>query len=509
MIRVMIVEDEPPTLRSLTRMIESSNHHFKVVATAKNGEEAIDLLDRVSVDVVFTDIRMPKINGIDLIEFIEKNYGHIIKVVISGFQEFEYAKSAIKYSVLDYLLKPIIKSNLKPLLNKITKLIKEKEKESKSKKLYSMIHSNINSPCKVKLAWNKKYYAIGIICVGPFPVIPTEKRLLLSDFWHKKNPKEIILENLKSDEELLMIDGNSEAEKVIIFGYNNTQRKNIFSLLYKRLIDNSEQFITLSVCSKISNMNNVFQYYKLVRSKLFQLVSFDYSQLIHIEENKQHLITIEQVLGEPLKKIVENIVVDIMRQRWMDVNKKLKQYFKKFHDSKLPQFRLESFLMLIVNNVNEHIQNNSCLINDLDLSVLYAITNSNNYYELRRNLMNVFQGLELEKDTQKIPPVVFKVEDYLKKHYADEITNQTLYKQFGYVPQYIAKLFQSYKGMSPVQFLTKIRIEKAKEIMRTHPNLLVKEIANRVGYNDPLYFSRVFQKDTGISPTEYKDLTYI
>jgi len=99
---------------------------------------------------------------------------------------------------------------------------------------------------------------------------------------------------------------------------------------------------------------------------------------------------------------------------------------------------------------------------------------------------------------------IAKVREYLRSHYAEHITGQMLAKQFGYVPSYISYLFRQAYGLSPSDYLIWVRLEKAKELMRGQPALLVREVAEQVGFKNQYHFSRVFKKFEGLWPSDFK-----
>lgn len=127
--RVIVVEDEERILNNIAKKIEESNLDFKVVGKALTGKQALILVEELTPDVIFTDIKMPVMDGLELIEQLYFKYPYIKIVIISGYADFEYAQKAIVYDVKGYLLKPVDTEALVEILNKL-RLILDAEKKS-------------------------------------------------------------------------------------------------------------------------------------------------------------------------------------------------------------------------------------------------------------------------------------------------------------------------------------------------------------------------------------------
>jgi Response regulator containing CheY-like receiver domain and AraC-type DNA-binding domain len=115
---VMLVEDEPLLLRSLERHVESIDLGFKVAAKAQNGQEALELLKKMEIHLVISDIIMPLMSGLDLLTQINRYYPNIAVVLLSGYADFNFAQHAIRESALDYILKPITREKIENILMK-------------------------------------------------------------------------------------------------------------------------------------------------------------------------------------------------------------------------------------------------------------------------------------------------------------------------------------------------------------------------------------------------------
>jgi two-component system response regulator YesN len=118
-LKVVVAEDEELILKHIVKNIQLVNLGFTVVGAAQNGRQALELVEEHSPDLLLTDIRMPVIDGLELLKNIALNYPYIKTIIISGYSEFEYAKQAIKYGVRDYLLKPLEVDELREALSKI------------------------------------------------------------------------------------------------------------------------------------------------------------------------------------------------------------------------------------------------------------------------------------------------------------------------------------------------------------------------------------------------------
>lgn len=150
---------------------------------------------------------------------------------------------------------------------------------------------------------------------------------------------------------------------------------------------------------------------------------------------------------------------------------------------------------------------------DAILSADDAISTSLNYRELTGKLYSVFEGLFTDSmdrlhGDEGIQSTIAKIEEYMITHISLPVTLQLLSDKFGYSPSYICNLFRTIKGVPPVKYLNAIRINKAKELISQQPDFLLREIAAIVGYDDPLYFSRIFKKETGFGPKEYRKMTF-
>ena len=140
MIRVLVAEDELPLLRGIKAMIEGLDPEFTVVKSAKNGREALEYLKEQSVQVVFTDIHMPMVDGTEILKYVYESCPLTSAVVISGYRDFSYARKALLYNAKNYLLKPVDREELALLLAQIKDELRQRAGEEKNRILTGILY---------------------------------------------------------------------------------------------------------------------------------------------------------------------------------------------------------------------------------------------------------------------------------------------------------------------------------------------------------------------------------
>ena len=114
------------------------------------------------------------------------------------------------------------------------------------------------------------------------------------------------------------------------------------------------------------------------------------------------------------------------------------------------------------------------------------------------------KDMSMGKSAEEGKNLMREVDEYILAHLDAQITTKMLASRFGLVSPYLSRLFKAYKGLTPSQYIQNIRLNNAKELLTAYPNITSKDIAGMVGYQDPLYFSKIFKKNTGIYPSEYR-----
>lgn len=507
MIRVMIVEDEPPIMRVISKFVESFSDEFKVTATAMNGKKALEILETEEVDVVFTDIKMPVMGGLKLTEHIRERWPEMIIIIISGFQDFEYARTALKFQVYDYLLKPIAEDNIHTVLKKVEGVLSVKDKEKQRQKIINLINENHNeNPAEKTDNHQEPGYAVILICVGPYPLIPNDSMIPAKSIWEEVNIEEKLTEILLSEENMMCFNGKSAAEMAVVFEAEDEKRiVQAVGELAEMLQSSSSLPVTLVTTHQITKLSNVGEVLKALREKLYIRIKLFASQVVWLDDKEEKE---NNTLGAVLDtKLIAETIYSASRGESSQLSSYVHTALIKLTEAGFTQLQIVSFFNTVLSTIYLQSQSvnkdTSMLKMDLDIALSNAADAESLAKEISFMILEASGAKGQSVDKNNITDIAQTIEEYLQNNYKESITTNMLSKKFGFVPSYISKLFRAYKGMSPSEYLTYYRIEKSKQMMLSNPDLLWKEVARMVGFNDQYHFSKTFKKQTGIWPTEY------
>ncbi|RCX18794.1 helix-turn-helix protein [Anaerobacterium chartisolvens] len=514
MIKVMVVEDEPPILRSICSIIEAVNHEFKVIAMADSGSDAIRMLETDIPDVLFTDIQMSVVDGLALIQHIRDKDLDIKVVILSGYSEFNYARSAMALGVEDYLLKPLDRSELSVLLSKLANDINGKRNKRQREFFNSVIENRIVSTEGDSCISSKGYLLLMLFCAGSFPTYSLDYYSPRRVFWENTDLEKLMLKFLHSDESCFAFKGTTGAERVAVLTLKDSSDDRAKYIAASALEELNKLYgcINIGISPYIEKIETAGGILNDLRTQLNKKMVFAKSQIFKTASSAQSLDALkpdmpvmDTVNQKRILKCAESGSISSLKNELLNL---------------FQQWEASSFLQIWVEKLVKDVVflclgglglSNSFNSTDLELQINEAVSNSNNYKELFINVWYIFEEmfqikLKAGYSNESIELLMEKVDMYIAGNLTEQINNQLLSEKFGLVPSYLSKLFRKHKGMSPADYLFHLRIEKAKEVIEGQPDILTKDIAAITGFCDPFHFSKVFKRKTGMSPSEYKSL---
>jgi YesN/AraC family two-component response regulator len=496
---VVIAEDEMLILKNLVSMVEQECDDFEVIAKAVNGREAIEYVENLRPHVLITDIRMPRADGIEILKFIYENRLQTIPVIISSFDQFNYAREALHYGAREYLLKPVTPVQLKATLGEIKSLIESRDTAAGAFNFDMVLAGTIRT-----LPPSFSRYLLFMVHYGNFNFLSSETTetpvpvpaSLMAQAW-----------NLPGDDEKMWLSTRHKNRFWYgLLGYTKAERAHEFIAALHELTDRRENAkVPVSVLSEeVKPRGNV----RLIAENLLQKMRHNgiFGKGICLDgehaasgASMQELFNECAIYGEKLVRALKSRNIPSLKLI-------LKDMMWYWEEKNCPSEILINIIKYQYLSASKELKTMLRLDWENLFDRVFSVSVS--WEDLHRELLELFLGLFSDQETmQRAEDMMKMIDKYIRDYYAGHITNQTLSKRFGFVPSYISKLFREYKGISPGEYLTQVRIAKAIELISHSNDVNVYDIAREVGFSDPSYFSRLFKQQTGMLPTEYREFT--
>lgn len=493
MIRVMVVDDEPPIQRIICRKIEDADTEFRVTATAYNGKEALELLEKGETDVLFADVSMPVMDGLELLEEINERGLPVIPVILSGYKEFDYVRRAFSSNVTDYLLKPLNDNELKMLLCRIRNMIQKRKFEEHAQDFELALSG------KGRLSDGKsEEQSLLLITVGNGKDGFIETEVDYTKIFQQIH-LEGILERLVDPMNYWIVDGRNASEKIIFIKKRYEPKISDINRCFT-FPEMTGPPVTVVYCKEWVNIPDIYDVYRSMRKYARDNMVFLRSSLfiydlndrnpdsMENEEKKQDIRGLLEIYRDEgvqgIYLALEEMIKEFLERpmKYRDAVKQIKYFFSivcKDYTVNCDYIELEDRLEYILEN---------CCTGDSMLREFQFL--------IREEFGSSIKG---EKDKETLAR---KIKEFLDANYKRNISSQILTDHFGFVSSYLSSIFKSFYGKTPMEYVTERKIEEGKRLLR-QGNLRVKEVAEQLGYEDSLYFSKVFKRMEGISPKEY------
>lgn len=520
MIKVMVVDDEPFILRTIVRMIEQSEGRFKVIAEAMNGELALQMMEaRGTPDILFTDIRMPVMDGLQLIERLRAMDSEAIPVVLSSYQEFEYARRACHLGVYDYLSKPLDPAILQDRLEDLRRRVEAKRRERQYRALKSLLlGGDIPVPGLFPAG---DYYAL-LAVAGSYLFQPAVEQAPSETFWLETAWEAEFEARLPGTARCWIADGNRGNEKMLLLsvprgsgdeGTSTGTAEEIVERVH-RLLNRTGMPVTI-VATALEDLSALPQVARRLQVRLSKSVIFGRPSRQWLErasESTQPAASAEARDGQS-GVYDEKLLRTIIRSKRADaLIAELGRVFGRLEAQGCRQLELEQVLRAVLTLLDDAVGRPDPeplgKARDAELWELIGGTSSYTalYDELRAIVEARFRSewLRQSRDQDDHRSLVEKIDRYILSNFEQQINLQSLSEQFGLVPSYLSRIYKNAKGLSPTNRIIQLRVEQARKLLTADPDMTMQEIAKLVGFNDPYYFSKIFKSVTGKAPSDYR-----
>lgn len=535
-IKVFLVEDEMVIRRGIKNSIDWEKEGYIFCGEASDGELAYPMIIKEKPDILITDIRMPFMDGLELCKLVKKELPNIKILILSGYDEFDYAKEAIRLGVTEYLLKPISSGKLLEALNGVSESIRrEKEDKDLVRKYMEEMRENTehekqkffeqmiagNLSMADALETGKKYEMN--LSAGMY-------NLLLFRFTlGKENRKsgellgeaEYAIEKLTERLEYVFeFQRGVEGWAFLLMADNEEQMSERVKELSKDLEEIMKNYSTIAyfggIGQPVARLRELEESFRETERALAARFTMELNRIISVEDIRmaQNVDTLDDIeitsFGEiektrtMLEKFLNNGAEDEIDE-FVDV-----------YINELPEENLKSVLMrqyiimdayIVMMSFCEKIEGIEGEMQAQSEELKNSMKTIQTLEEIKNYIRMLLKKIIGVRDTisgRRYSDIIEIAKDQIRKTYmSDEISLNTIAAEVGMSPSYFSSIFSKEMGKTFVEYLTEIRMDRAKELLMCS-SMKTSEIGYEVGYKDPHYFSYIFKKTQNCTPKEFR-----
>lgn len=531
MLKIFLVEDEFVVREGIKNNIDWKAHGYEFSGDASDGELAFPMIQKMKPDIVITDIKMPFMDGLALSKLIKKEFPWMEIIILSGYEEFEYAKEGIKIGVAEYLTKPISGNELLSVVDALAMEIEEKQREreiseqykremeevflQERKNLFQYLVTGTKSVPELLDTADKLNIDLSAMCYNIVLFMTQSMNHAQDEYSNSLVEIEQKLKAIDNETHMLIFDRNLEGK----------------ALLFKA--DSIEELQQIQA-DYLNRMEEILKPYDHVRyfggigapvNRLTELpVSFEKAShaFAHRYLVKENLILNSAELEEGVSSEAEDFDISNVDPKQMDRNK-IKEFLK-LGDKEETIYFVEEFFKGLGSSAIESNMFRQYVAMDtyfsvaefveelmLDKNEIEKIDITSGILQNAESTMNyviriIEQALELRKNaaSNRYGDTVDEIMQYIEKNYAEEdLSLNLLASHVNFSPNHLSMIFSQQTGQTFIKYLTDFRMNKAKELLRC-TGKRSSVICMEVGYKDPHYFSYLFKKTQGMTPTQYR-----
>lgn len=511
--KILIVDDEILTREGIITNINWDKLGIDEIYEADDGIKGLDMGRLHKPDIILSDVRMPRMNGIEMAKGLQKILPTSSIIFMSGYSDKEYLKEAIKLKVVSYVEKPIdsaeIESSIQGALEEqaitYNNLIRA---DSHSKYFKGKLGLKIIYPAmKENLSeYTKQLEDLGYELKNNtefITVIITLKSLISTISEQQINELYIKLKELSDNYRINHIPAIKNDEYIMVHFFSNKVIENTTILICEQLAQylGQEYQFYIAVGRSVKGLKNVYESYNSAVLLLQSSFFYEYNSII-----RQDIAAVSPSLDQSLyAKYIEAL----KQQNEINTLRVVQAIYAQYKNNQhilhvfVKDMYYKLFAVLIQTASKLHIPD---FYENDSVTVLEFISKDKNLYELNQLLIEkiklLFSSTAEDKDEN---PIVYTIKEYIIKNYKNESLSVKDISEHVYLSStYVCTLFKNETGKTLNQYLTEYRIEKAKDMLRD-PKYKISDISAKIGYSDGNYFGKTFKKIVELSPSEYRE----
>lgn len=523
-IKLMIVDDEPLIIRSLKVALPWADYGIEIVGEARNGELALQLFKEVQPDIVLSDIRMPSVDGMELMKSLFSICPDIIFILISGYGEFEYARIGLREGAFDYILKPIDHEELEKTILKAVAQIKQwRIKQSEKDDLYlSLQHLSMLARERMytqilegsyeisvvnklleKSELDRRYFML-LISIDAY--VQFQQRWSLDEQKLWRYIINNILEEIGERDGALAVFPYHQGEWIVLFSASQAkQETTLAENIIKDLKTYGKQNTSIGISEIFEGLSSLNSCYQSAKRALIN--RFYHGGLKVFKDDE--INAINDQFYEKLRQEEKQILQDVKLLNITKVFGSVSKWGQLLKASNIPQQQAEVLvleLLGIIRRQLELVQPSISKTEDVIYSELQLISTIDELLSLvNKQLSGWIQAASTEAWSKELTKAcIERVKQFIEDAYQKNIGIDDAVEIADMSVSHFCYIFKQETSMTFLEYVTKVRMEKACYMLE-NTDIKVFQVAQLVGYHDAKYFSQVFKKMMGCKPSEYRD----
>jgi two-component system, response regulator YesN len=522
--RALIVDDEKHVREGIKILGAWEQNSIAEVYEAGNGEEAIYLIQKYKPEIIFSDMKMPKMDGVLLLEWIKENQPTSKTIVVTGYDDYHYMRKAIHFGSSDYLLKPIDPEILNHTLETAvhewkkealerarkessTQLINEMKPVYRDRKLTQLLNrDNLKEDLYEDFGIQPSHtYQVALVRIHGKAIEAFHGDRDLAYFSILNVINEIMLENECGIGFRFL---SSKGEVVIIFWNKFEQIEKLLHQLYRVLRRTMNISCPIVLGKQVKKSSSLMDSYLHAKQIFFDTNILDkIENRIYMQENPTAPVlrnlmdysanidlAVQVGTMDGFDEVIDQITTDFTEGHFLPVKQLL---------------HLENEYLVISNRWFKHYNLSIKAAEDIQKRLdLFFNQNGafmlDEYIKRKKREIAIFLKKVKKSTLQKNSNIIYDIEKYLQANFDRDVKLQEISEHFYISREYISRKFKQEFNVNISDYIVKFRMKKAKSLLK-NSELKIYEIANMIGYQDDKYFRKVFKKVEGITPNEYRE----
>ncbi|MFD0870732.1 Uncharacterized response regulatory protein SA0215 [Chlamydia abortus] len=533
-IKAIIIDDDQLTLQGLSRTIDWQKLNVEIAGLAIDGVEGLSMIQEHQPDLILTDIYMPRMDGIAMLQSARQAGSKAEIIILSGYEDFKYAKSALKLQVADYLSKPATVPEIEAVLletiqrikqsnqleqeeKELKELVKYHLPETKKQLLKGMLEPHFcqkeffkraTKPLGLNFA-NQAFAAAVLEYAVPIGKAHYKSKDLLTYTYAITN----ILEELVSKETNVYLADVQKDKFVLLFAFPAYLRaetaKNRIKYMIKHFIAPIKDYLKLDVWVSLGSIESdaalVWRSYRKAMNALVERSSAEDTWLVADEQGADKLPA--SLPSKPIEHY-KSLMEAVLEGRSDELAAHIARLLEALNELKATNVHyIRSVVIDLMGMLTIGLYQQGVLMEELYPDVrwyqdLERINNAQNLESWLNDTMALLCSAMANRVNHKHKKTVDYIKKYVKEHLAEDVTLDIIADKVSLTRNYLSQIFKEVTGENYNSYVTRVRMERARELMMSGKYKLY-EITAMVGYKNNAYFSQQFKKHMGCNPSDY------